>query len=385
MSVEMDRPYACGTPGCSQRFPSEDHLMIHRHKHEMSLKFPSIKSDNVLSDQTPTPTRFLRSCEEVGLFGELHFCTQTEDDSKQESLSQNHDRMTNHSSSPANHSSSPAQQQAPPSPQASPVITQAHSTNQQLGPIPGSLSCLLHLRARQRQPLPASDPTLPDPALPDSSLPGSSAVHLAQVERQRMASMGSSMIGSSYSSSGSSPQFPSLHSEAKQRLKVALGHHPGSITNGNINGMDPPTLAGVSVWGGPAQAWGDDPDERRQKFLERNRAAATRCRQKRKVWVSSLEKKAEELSHTNLQLQNEVTQLKTEVTQLKQLLLTHRDCPVTARQKHRGYLSPESSPAGSPAPSCSQVIQHNSISTSTAAGGDAVHGQLHTHALNPLL
>lgn len=46
-----------------------------------------------------------------------------------------------------------------------------------------------------------------------------------------------------------------------------------------------------------------DPDERRQKFLERNRAAATRCRQKRKVWVSSLEKKAEELTHTNLQLQ----------------------------------------------------------------------------------
>lgn len=46
-----------------------------------------------------------------------------------------------------------------------------------------------------------------------------------------------------------------------------------------------------------------DPDERRQKFLERNRAAATRCRQKRKLWVSSLEKKAEELTHTNLQLQ----------------------------------------------------------------------------------
>lgn len=47
----------------------------------------------------------------------------------------------------------------------------------------------------------------------------------------------------------------------------------------------------------------DDPDQRRQKFLERNRAAATRCRQKRKVWVMSLERKAEELTHTNLQLQ----------------------------------------------------------------------------------
>lgn len=83
-----------------------------------------------------------------------------------------------------------------------------------------------------------------------------------------------------------------------------------------------------------------DPDERRQKFLERNRAAATRCRQKRKLWVSSLEKKAEELTHTNLQLQNEVTSLRSEVGQLKQILLTHKDCPVTARQReNQGFSS----------------------------------------------
>lgn len=83
-----------------------------------------------------------------------------------------------------------------------------------------------------------------------------------------------------------------------------------------------------------------DPDERRQKFLERNRAAATRCRQKRKLWVSSLEKKAEELTHTNLQLQNEVTSLRSEVGQLKQILLTHKDCPVTTRQREaQGYPS----------------------------------------------
>lgn len=46
----------------------------------------------------------------------------------------------------------------------------------------------------------------------------------------------------------------------------------------------------------------EDPDERRQRFLERNRAAASRCRQKRKLWVSSLEKKAEELTSQNIQL-----------------------------------------------------------------------------------
>lgn len=45
-----------------------------------------------------------------------------------------------------------------------------------------------------------------------------------------------------------------------------------------------------------------DPDERRQRFLERNRAAASRCRQKRKLWVNSLEKKAEDLASMNVSL-----------------------------------------------------------------------------------
>ncbi|XP_077863189.1 cyclic AMP-dependent transcription factor ATF-2-like, partial [Saccoglossus kowalevskii] len=47
----------------------------------------------------------------------------------------------------------------------------------------------------------------------------------------------------------------------------------------------------------------DDPDERRRKFLERNRAAATRCRNKKKSWITELEKKAENLTQTNNQLQ----------------------------------------------------------------------------------
>ncbi|KAM7325268.1 hypothetical protein ACRRTK_015521 [Alexandromys fortis] len=52
MNLEQERPFVCSAPGCSQRFPTEDHLMIHRHKHEMTLKFPSIKTDNMLSAST---------------------------------------------------------------------------------------------------------------------------------------------------------------------------------------------------------------------------------------------------------------------------------------------------------------------------------------------
>ncbi|KAI1902505.1 hypothetical protein AGOR_G00045450 [Albula goreensis] len=437
MSAELDRPFTCSAPGCSQRFPTEDHLMIHRHKHSMSLKFPSMKNDNILSDQTPTPTRFLRSCEEVGLFGDLDLCEEggatpvnhsVQNLPLQVPVNQSHDGLTNHRSSPAH-------QQAPPSPQAS-------STNQHLGS--GSLSCLLHLRAQEGQPVPES---VPDPTHPNSAL----------------ADMGASMIGSAQISCSSTAQFPTLHSQTKQRLKAVLGHHSAPVANGNLStmgshmmemmssqqeqagqhhlhqqpappqnyqhathghihghthshlppGLPPqnpphvPHFSGTPSQASPAaqslqpvqscggrrrRAGEEDPDERRRKFLERNRAAATRCRQKRKIWVMSLERKAEELSHTNLQLQNEVTQLKVEVTQLKQLLHTHKDCPVTARQKEaRAYLSPESSPAGSPTPSCPQqpLIQHNSVSTSTAAGGDVAHSQIHPHhpqtAINPIL
>uniref|UniRef100_A0A8C7LGE6 cAMP responsive element binding protein 5 n=1 Tax=Oncorhynchus kisutch TaxID=8019 RepID=A0A8C7LGE6_ONCKI len=334
-------------------------------------------------------------------------------------------------------------------------------------PVPGSLSSLLHLRNRQRQPLPASMAgTLPDPTMQGSSV-------LMPMERQM--SMCSSMMGMqgpNHPSSCSSPHGPSMHSEAKLRLKAALAHHPGAIANGNMNSMghmmemmssrqqqeqggghhhlhpshphphqhlpapphshtsppphlhpghphqtSPPphlhpghshqtsphpalhsgpgshsqlspaaqqmqpsqTMQSPTPSGGRRRRTVDeDPDERRRKFLERNRAAATRCRQKRKVWVVSLEKKAEELTQTNMQLLNEVTMLKNEVTQLKQLLLTHKDCPITTLQKDsQGYLSPDSSPAGSPASACSQqqVIQHNNITTSsTAVGGSTVHG-----------
>ncbi|KAM6994957.1 cyclic AMP-responsive element-binding protein 5 isoform 1-T1 [Tautogolabrus adspersus] len=492
MNSDQERPYVCNAPGCSQRFPTEDHLMIHRHKHEMTLKFPSIKNDNMLSDQTPTPTRFLKNCEEVGLFSELdcsieqEFCkAQEEEDSKQNIALHGQAGQGQHQHSHSrmgNHDTSIVIQQALPSPQSSSVITQAPSTNRQIGPVPGSLSSLLHLRNRQRQPLPASMPgTLPDP-----TMPGSSAV-LMPMERQM--SMGSNMMGMqgpTHSSSGSSAHIPSMHSEAKLRLKAALSHHPGSIGNGNMNSMGhmmemmtsreqglhhhmhshphqhlqaPPqayqhhsshhhhsqahsqgghhhpqghnphhnshnphlhpghphqtsphpsmhssshmspatqqmqptqTMQSPPPSGGRRRRVVDeDPDERRRKFLERNRAAATRCRQKRKVWVMSLEKKAEELTQTNMQLQNEVTMLKSEVTQLKQLLLTHKDCPITTMQKEsQGYLSPESSPAGSPAPACSQqqVIQHNTITTSTTTvGGSSVHGQAnHRTDINPI-
>ncbi|CAI8057498.1 Cyclic AMP-dependent transcription factor ATF-2 [Geodia barretti] len=73
MTTENDKPFQCMFEGCGQRFSNNDHLAVHRQKHEFSLKFgiASKTGEALLVDQTPTPTRFLRNVEESGLFQEL--------------------------------------------------------------------------------------------------------------------------------------------------------------------------------------------------------------------------------------------------------------------------------------------------------------------------
>ncbi|XP_064108198.1 cyclic AMP-dependent transcription factor ATF-7-like [Macrobrachium nipponense] len=74
---EVDKPFGCPQPGCGMSFTNEDHLMVHRRRHEMQLmvngdhQTPSLVKHGFIIDQTPTPTRFLRQCEEVGLFQEI--------------------------------------------------------------------------------------------------------------------------------------------------------------------------------------------------------------------------------------------------------------------------------------------------------------------------
>ncbi|XP_031949745.1 cyclic AMP-dependent transcription factor ATF-7 isoform X1 [Corvus kubaryi] len=433
-----DRPFVCGAPGCGQRFTNEDHLAVHKHKHEMTLKFGPARTDSVIiADQTPTPTRFLKNCEEVGLFNELassfehEFKKAAEDDEKKSSGAldmslpstpdikiKEEEPVEVDSSPPDSPASRPRSPQHkdkegpskpvilstptptivrpgslplhlgydplhPTLPSPTSVITQAPPSNRQLGSPTGSLPLVVQLANGQTMPVlpgpPVQMPSVISLARPMSMVPNIPGIP-----------------GPPINSSGSiSPSGLPVHSEAKMRLKASLtassSLNGGSLVVGSASTMvtarpeqsqilvqhpDAPSPAQPQV--SPAQptpstggrrkrAVDEDPDERRQRFLERNRAAASRCRQKRKLWVSSLEKKAEELTSQNIQLSNEVTLLRNEVAQLKQLLLAHKDCPVTALQKKtQGYLeSPKESsePTGSPAP----VIQHSS--TSAAPNG----------------
>ncbi|KAJ2684475.1 hypothetical protein H4R19_006888, partial [Coemansia spiralis] len=66
--------------------------------------------------------------------------------------------------------------------------------------------------------------------------------------------------------------------------------------------------------------------QRRQRFLERNRIAASKCRQKKKMWVQELERRAEDVTMQNRSLHITIAQLKDEVMVLKSQLLAHHNC-----------------------------------------------------------
>ncbi|KAI1861242.1 uncharacterized protein JN550_011064 [Neoarthrinium moseri] len=65
---------------------------------------------------------------------------------------------------------------------------------------------------------------------------------------------------------------------------------------------------------------------KRNKFLERNRVAATKCRQKKKNWMGDLEETKQELENQNTQLRMEYNALMNEVSQTRALLMAHANC-----------------------------------------------------------
>uniref|UniRef100_A0A2K5Z4H8 Cyclic AMP-dependent transcription factor ATF-2 n=1 Tax=Mandrillus leucophaeus TaxID=9568 RepID=A0A2K5Z4H8_MANLE len=318
------------------RFTNEDHLAVHKHKHEMTLKFGPARNDSVIvADQTPTPTRFLKNCEEVGLFNELaspfenEFKKASEDDIKKMPLDL--------------------------SPLATPIIRSKIEE-------PSVVET-----THQDSPLPHPESTTSDEKevpLAQTAQPTSAIVRPAslQVPNVLLTSSDSSVIIQQAVPSPTSSTVITQAPSSNRPIVPVPGPFP--LLLHLPNGQTMPVAIPASI----TSSTNEDPDEKRRKFLERNRAAASRCRQKRKVWVQSLEKKAEDLSSLNGQLQSEVTLLRNEVAQLKQLLLAHKDCPVTAMQKKSGYHTADKDDSSEdisvPSSPHTEAIQHSSVSTS---------------------
>ncbi|ODN06021.1 Cyclic AMP-dependent transcription factor ATF-7 [Orchesella cincta] len=98
--MELEKAFKCGD--CGAKFSAMDQLQVHQRRHEMSLSLSktvasssgsSLQTPLVMKgslsagiigfvDETPTPTRFFRNCEEVGLFQDLQNVNPFDEDFK---------------------------------------------------------------------------------------------------------------------------------------------------------------------------------------------------------------------------------------------------------------------------------------------------------------
>ncbi|XP_074652088.1 cyclic AMP-dependent transcription factor ATF-2-like [Tubulanus polymorphus] len=458
MGGDDDKPFACPTPGCGMRFTNEDHLTVHKQKHEMKLTLNASTAKNTITnvyvaDQTPTPTKFLKNCEEIGLFQELsknpfeeafkkaaehvplpgpslegpqeildtptpHIRTLVTADSTDLPSITIHDidtptvdlpvtpavpsvtpvpssttsdddvtvttseaaveiqegPMTEVASSSTPNDltieASPVQMTIEASPvqtmtttptnpppqkqqhritNQSPTITSTKKSNANTG----AYTVQMLVQLPNGQTMPISFPANAVPGVVSSTTPASVAGATATVA-------GTSAKSPARSVSSSTSAL------TKQRLKATLvqnaqhsllGHVVKSIkpemngSRGNlattsrsvsIDSNFTDDLEEIHSMKRKRMTESDDPDERRRKFLERNRAAAARCRHKRKAWITNLEKKSDDLQGFNQGLQAEISVLKSEISQLKAMLLAHKDCPVTRQQQAAGQLNIDS-------------------------------------------
>lgn len=76
---------------------------------------------------------------------------------------------------------------------------------------------------------------------------------------------------------------------------------------------------------------GDD-DEKRRNFLERNRVAALKCRQRKKQLIQKMEDELTFYSTGYRELSAQVVQLREQLVKVNQVMAAHKDCQLLAQQ-----------------------------------------------------
>lgn len=391
---ESEKPFACPSPGCNMSFVNEDHLTVHRKKHDMSLNLGSNGKGGVfVADQTPTPTRFIRNCEEVGLFQDLQNVNPFEE--------------TFRRAVEAGKSGTLAVPEVGISddtlhtPHIFPHIVDVPSTNNQ---------DLLESGVTERPVISitdSSDEEAKDPssieACPEGMSQNENSDEIETVEldtNSEDASVVETIVVQEADTSisttvldlrndfhqSSSPQLSINGKEVQLLMKTEDGKlmqlsaipisqsqlNPTTVniqsntqtvvikTEPSLNSSEKNRsaksassrlslakmkLKQVLMKNGVAS---DNQEEsetvsiqakygnnqvldvsKKQDILERNRASSMRARAKRKAWIQQLERSVYNVNEANAVLQLEVRALRSEVAKLKTLLLAHKDCPVT--------------------------------------------------------
>lgn len=349
MDAEAQKPFACKAEGCGMSFTNEDHLTVHEKKHDMSLNLGITNKGTgaFIADQTPTPTRLIKNCEEVGLFDDLKHVNPFDETFRRAVESKNDTPGAEITSVPEslNHSEDSLhtpqvfpQFEAPETAAAPPLSTQSSYSEfrvekQQLI-LPDNITGKQKKAAKKCKPVksvnaaPKQTNILPTPSLPLKSVLVPAAINLVPATQIIAFSIPATAVMQRPVLLPKLTPEPLVASQqpemsVKDKLKAHLSS-PKIITSTTSPLSSPkddePARKRISTAKSCKNSKRDS-REVHDDCMERRRAAALRYRRK-------IKKEQTELKRRNNELVAENSQLKALVKQLKELLWAHQNCSV---------------------------------------------------------
>ncbi|KOC66462.1 Cyclic AMP-dependent transcription factor ATF-2 [Habropoda laboriosa] len=401
--TDTEKIFVCSSSGCSMSFTNEDQLTVHKKKHEMMLNLGSgSKSGGFVTDQTPTPTRFIRNCEEVGLFQDLQNVNPFEETFRRAVESGNTGTLTvpevgitddtlhtphifPHIADVLSNSNQILSENTvqecgsisitEKSTEERTTIDTEVCTNVKLSEtdeqdlIKGKLTVernvtLTENIIEQVTRTPILPKILQEQPSPQLSFNGEEVQLLLKTSDGKLMQLSAIPVYDSISTT---------NTQSLRQQTVVIKTEPPLQCNTRVE-LKKPTVSTLSLakmvlycihymyikkkktilfirvpffskrifHESFKKENRNKPMEdqlKKKEILERNRASSMRARAKRKAWIQQLERTVANVNETNVALQMEVKVLRSEVAKLKTLLLAHKDCPVTkAMQKGNGIV-----------------------------------------------
>ncbi|XP_072742652.1 cyclic AMP-dependent transcription factor ATF-2 isoform X2 [Anoplolepis gracilipes] len=392
--TDTEKLFACSSSGCNMSFTNEDQLIVHKKKHDMMLNLGNnTKSAGFVADQTPTPTRFFKNCEEVGLFQDLQV-NPFEETFRRAVETGNTGTLTVPEAGIADdtlHTPHIFPYISDVLPASSQILSEDHvedcpttvsliDKSTEEGNAIKSDECI-KISTNETQELTknanvtsvknntlipniiVSDTNTPiAPKLPSTQLLSHLSINGEEVQLLLKTADGKLMQLSATPVSESSnvtnvsakqqtvviKTEPALRcvmkSESKKtmisRLSLAKMKLKQTLSKNAQNQKATEESAKMDATAISTKENVKTVDQLKKKdILERNRASSMRARAKRKAWIQDLQRTVTNVNETNAALQMEVKALRSEVAKLKTLLLAHKDCPITkAMQKGNGII-----------------------------------------------
>ncbi|XP_011347949.1 cyclic AMP-dependent transcription factor ATF-2-like isoform X2 [Ooceraea biroi] len=386
--TDTEKLFACSTSGCNMSFANEDQLTVHKKKHDMMLNLGSnSKNAGFVADQTPTPTRFFKNCEEVGLFQDLQNVVNPFEETFRRAVEAGNtgtltvpeagigdDTLHTPHIFPYISDVLPVNGQIL-SEDCPPTVSLTDKSTEEESVMKSDECSGIKLSANETQELmkdadvasaknialtpdiivsntntPIAPKLLSTQPSSHLSINGEEVQLLLKTADGKLMQLSATPVSESSGMSNVTTKQQTVVIKTQPALRCAtFRSEPKKIITSRSSLAKMNAMQNQKAIDGYARTDGSNAKKesgkktidllKKKDILERNRASSMRARAKRKAWIQDLQRTVTNVNEANAALQMEVKVLRTEIAKLKTLLLAHKDCPITkAMQKGNGIV-----------------------------------------------